>query len=262
MKTGPNEARKTKVGLPGLIPIFTLCLTAPVLADTMVEYQTEFRSFEGARLRSQLDSKTFGWIAADRARLDRTEKSVIFRADERKMYFLDHKTKTWQQLAVPVKLEDHFVGERKAMLAEMLAEHAGPVEVEESPEPEKIGSWVTRKLEISGKTATLGSRETVEVWNTTELKLHRSPYDELRRNLAALNPSARRWTEHALAFDGFTVKQTVSIEDVRRRTQVTNQLVAVAERDPPEGHYSPPADYREVPFDVSQYVQILTAPRP
>lgn len=246
----------------GLMTGLILLLTAPAHADTVLEYQTRFRSFKGEKPGDPLDSKTIAWIAADRARLDRTESSVIFRGDERRMYFLDHQAKTWQQLSVPIKLEEHFVGEKKALFDEIIAEHASPVTVKEMSLPETIGPWVTRKLEINGETATLGSHEKVEVWNMADPKVDKSAYDELRRNNAALNPSARRWIDHALALPGITVKQKVSFEDQRWRTEITNELLSIEERKSPDGYYSPPKDYRQVGFDVSKYVQIMTTPRP
>lgn len=168
--------------------------------------------------------------------------SYLLDRERRRLVVLDHRASTWQEYALPVRIEDHLGEDALAMLA---AHEQAVVRIEaQPPTEERLDGRTTLR---SAWQATLEEVEVEATWWLSEIGgADHAAYWELARNVAALHPVDRLWMAGVEVPPGLPVRQVLITEGrfTERRERVLDSIEIDA-RAPED--FRVPAGYRQRP---------------
>ena len=181
--------------------------------------------------------------------MDSGPDTWILHPSRGKLLVLNHPSKRYYELDLPVKIEEHVPEEARSVTAVAMKYLTSQVELSDTGEERVIGSWRARRWLGRVVYPHLGSADEIELWLSSEVNFHTESFNELLRQVYALNPRLRDWYDEILALPGVVVRSEArSGAGQTIRTDTTRQLRAVRrERTGPE-HYDVSADYTRVAF--------------
>jgi hypothetical protein len=231
-----------KRSLPALA-LLLLSASVPTFADSLVTLKTHVDAFEiMGRKQEARDADVKMWLAKDKVRRDDRDISTILRLDQKKLMLIDHKEKTYSVLTLPVDLLKVLPAEHRKELEALLPKLRMEVSVKNGDETRKIGSWNTRKVQVSMNNE-MGMRVTTDFWVSPEVEVDRRLYTQLSATLASLQPGTGDLISQLEKIEGFPVLQestmTVMGQDVRSR----EELISVETKEAPADLFEPPAGY-------------------
>ena len=91
------------------------------------------------------DREQTSWIGNDRMYMDQGNTTTIVRLDLMKLYVIDHDTKSYHVLDLPIDLSKLIPPEMQPMLAMMQFD----VTVTPSDEQKKVGEWDARRYDMT-----------------------------------------------------------------------------------------------------------------
>src|SRR5436190_21282847 len=98
-------------------------LCAPVFAaptDTMMVRKSHTDAYTvGSKEVPAKDETQTVWVSKDRVRLESDENSVLLRLDQKKMYLIDPKTKTYNTIDLPFDMKKYMPAEMAEMYEKM-----------------------------------------------------------------------------------------------------------------------------------------------
>jgi hypothetical protein len=253
-----EKMRPGKLSVLAVLALLHLLVPDQAAADTYIKQKVVTESYEvmGQVIPSQ-ESFVSTWMAEDRARMDQgSERSVIIRIDEQKVYILDHVNRNYLELplggvrdmvstAITEAGEDLSEEEKAqaAGIADGLAQAMTQVEaaVTDTGEEKDIQGWKSRKyiLEIN---MPMGS-STSEVWASEDVDIDEDLYKLVSNAMLSREPAFEKVLEEMEKIKGFAVYQEVTSEAMGASVKHTQELVEYGEKDPPEGHYEITAGY-------------------
>jgi len=194
-------------------------------------------------------TKSTAFVKLDRARVDRDEKTVILREDLGKLWIIDHPSRAYQEIDLPVELEAYVPEGSKEKAAELLSLLAASAEIEKSGQTDHVGPWSTQRWQAHVVFPALGSADEYDFWLTTDLDYDLEAYEALYRTVNALDPKTRSWYGQVADLEGIVVRS-----EARKgfgqslRVTATRELQTVSEKEIPTDFYEVPEGYRRVPF--------------
>lgn len=221
--------------------------TVPAHADTLLTLKSHQDAFEvQGQSQPAQDSTVELWIGeAGIARDDTTSRVVLAGG---KLYLVDHGSKTYSALDLPVDLAALLPEEMAAQVAQMREQAAIAAEVEASDETQEIGEWTARRYDVSLSNK-MGFQADQVIWASEEVGVDGAAYNRLTGTLAELQPGGADWVESLSVMKGFPVRRETTMRlgpDVEVTT--TEELVSVETKDAPEDTFGPPAGYTEKEF--------------
>jgi hypothetical protein len=99
------------------------------------------------------DSTEITWIGKDRMRVEEGDRVTIVRADQKKMYVLDAKAKTYSVLDLPVDIKKYVPAEAAKMMEPMMETNHWKT----TPEPTKMVINDKHEQRVTIATATTGT---------------------------------------------------------------------------------------------------------
>jgi hypothetical protein len=232
-----------------LIPLaLLLALSTPAFADSVLQITSHVDSFQlMGETQAAKDTRVDIWVGADRLRRDEGETSSILRLDRNKAYVVDHTAKTYSEIDLPVdlgKLAPEGAGPAVVQMAEAMKLDA---RITPSEETRKVRDWNARRVDVA-ITSAMGMKIATTMWVSKDLDVYRS-LNKLASTLAALQPGAAAWARQLEQIDGYPVLQESSVNVVGTQFKTREEVVAVAAKEAPAGHYEPPTGYKRQPFN-------------
>jgi hypothetical protein len=224
-------------------------LPAALSADTVLEYtrKSEYSYFESGATRTSHRQWTATYDEG-RARIDDKSHSYILRADLGKFWLLSHRSRTFTELSVPIRLERYLSAEERET-AKLNVEMGAPiVDVTPTAESKKIGLWQAKLWQISVMQPELEIVRDFELWLSPEFPGAAEVYLELRQIISQLDFAGRAWREQISALDGLPVMSVSKehfppCEVLGVVTLMANRQVDLAGED-----YEIPSDYTEAAY--------------
>lgn len=128
-------------------------LCAPAVAaptDTMMVRKTHTDAFKmGPNESPAKDSTQTIWISKDHVRLESDENVVLLRLDDKKMYLIDPKKKTYNTIDLPFDMKKYLPPEMAEMFDQMKAAKPITGTVTATDETKKIHDWTAKKFELT-----------------------------------------------------------------------------------------------------------------
>lgn len=195
------------------------------------------------------DRQQTTWIGTDRMSMDQGNGVTIVRLDQMKLYLVDHDTKTYQVLDLPVDLSKLVPPEMQPMLAMMQFD----VTVTPTDEYKQVGSWDARRYDMVMNGQMFSMKTTM--WVTKVQGYDPQAFNSMYVHLNSLQPGMAEAIKEMSKIEGLVVEQNGIMTMMGTEVGTSEQAVSIDRVAPPAGTYDPPADYTEKPFDFMERMQ-------
>lgn len=255
--TRPRRSRRAVATLLGSV----LALASPtaVTADDVLEIErtAEMWSSGGTLVLSGTERGTI-YLGDGRARYDQgSDASWIFLRDEKKLLLLDHRSAVYQEIPVPVRLEDHLDPKDRERLRAFARSVEPDVTVVRKSETRRIDGWSTNRFILRGSPPEGKALYTFDLWITRDLDADHELYGDLLRSFGALHLAYRTLAAEMARLPGFEIlRRSEIVRPTGGKDVDVRRLVHASRREVSRDLYSPPPSYRQVPFDPAAWVQL------
>ncbi len=193
------------------------------------------------------DSTQVTWMGKDHVRVEEGDHVTLVRLDQKKMYLIDVKAKTYSTLELPVDIKKYLPADAAKMMEPMMSQIK--VTVTPTTETKKIKEWNATRYTVT-MTMPMGGSMTQEIWATKDVPIDFALVKDSRASLMATNFMTGNLAEEMKKIDGLPVlterTQTMMGSEVKSKEEVTS----VEQKEPAAGLYEVPQGFTEKPFDA------------
>jgi hypothetical protein len=234
-----------------LVTVIAVLLTTGIAAaDIKVVKQTHQDGFTiMGQTQPPEEKEQTTWIGDDRMYMDQGNTATIVRLDTMKLYVVDHDTKSFHALDIPVDLSKLVPPEMQPMLEMMQFD----VTVTPTEEYKQVGDWNARRYDMT-MTSKMFSMQTT-MWVTKVEGFDPKAFNSMYVYLNSLQPGMADAVKEMSKIEGLVVEQKGVITMMGNEVGTSEKTISIEDADAPPGTYDPPADYTEKPFDFMARMQ-------
>jgi hypothetical protein len=188
------------------------------------------------------------WIAKDRVRVESDDKIILLRLDQKKLYMMDPKEKTYSPIDLPFDMKKYLPAEMAEMYDKMNSANTMSCKVTPTDETKKIKDWNTKKYELK-VTGSMTGGMTEEVWVTKDISVDTAAFLELLRTTLTMRPGGESMVDELKKIDGVPVMSDRTLKSPMGTVKTHEELVSIEQKDAPAGAFELPKDYKETPFN-------------
>ncbi len=231
-------------------------LAAVVSADTYIVQKRHTDEFTiMGQTQPAKDQENHIWLGADRMRNNMGDMSIIVRMDEKKLYFVDHKNKTFTVLELPLDFKKIMPPEMAGQADQMLKMMQMTTSVTPTEETKKIKDWNAKKYVVDIKSAMMQMK--MELWASTDVGVDNKAFMDMSAQMASIQPGMKEMMDEMKKVDGFTVYSETVLTMMGTDNKSSEELVSVETKDAPADNYAPPKDYTEKQANYQEMVQTM-----
>jgi hypothetical protein len=250
-RTLPTQMLVSAFALAGVL---TLAGAPPAAADqvlTLASHTDEMKMM-GKTTPAKDETHTY-WFGADGTRYDMGEMSVITRLDLKKLYFVNHGSKTYSAIDLPFDFKS-LVGPEMAPMMDMMAKQmAATVTVTPTDKTGNFAGIACTYSKVDIKMAMMSMSTDSCMAETMPIDLSR--YQELTKSYAELFPNMDWVKQMAEKLKGFPIRSDTTMNIMGSASGNWQELKTIEEKSAPAGTYDPPADYKEQKYDPMAQMQ-------
>jgi len=234
-----------------LAVLFVVLLSAGIVAaDLKVVKQTHQDGFTiMGQTQPPEDREQTTWIGKEMMYMDQGGNATVVRVDLMKLYVLDHTTKTYHVLDLPVDLSTLVPPEMQPMLAMMQFQ----VTVTPTDEHKQVGEWEARRYDMTMTSQMFSMKSTM--WVTKVAGYDPEAFNAMYVHLNSLQPGMADAVKEMSKIDGLVVEQLGVMTMMGSEVGTSEKTISIENIDAPAGTYDPPAGYTEKPFDFMERMQ-------
>ena len=234
-----------------LAVLFVVLLSAGLaVADIKVVKQTHQDGFTiMGQTQPPEDRQQTTWIGKNMMYMDQGDSATIVRVDTMKLYVVDHTTKTYHVLDLPVDLSTLVPPEMQPMLAMMKFE----VTVTPTDEHKQVGEWNARRYDMSMTSQMFSMKSTM--WVTKVAGYDPEAFNSMYVHLNSLQPGMADAVKEMSKIEGLVVEQQGVMTMMGTEVATSEKTISIDNIDAPAGTYDPPEGYTEKPFDFMERMQ-------
>lgn len=195
------------------------------------------------------DREQTSWIGEDRMYMDQGGTTTIVRLDLMKLYVIDHDTKSYHVLDLPIDLGTLVPQEMQPMLAMMQFD----VTVSPTDERKQVGEWDARRYDMTMTSQMFSMQSTL--WVTNVAGYDPKAFNDMYVHLNSLQPGMADAVKEMTKIEGLVVEQKGVMTMMGNEVGTSEKTVSIEDLPAPAGTYDPPADYTEKPFDFMARMQ-------
>jgi Domain of unknown function (DUF4412) len=234
-----------------LLAIFATFASVAAGADTLLTLKahSDTPALMGKSINKS-DKTVTVWVGPNRVRRDDGNAASIVLFDQKKLYIVDHRDKSYTAIDLPVDFAKLVPGAQGDLLKKEMSNTAKmDVKISKTSETKKIGAWNTRKYHVELSNTEI--KIATDMWVSKDVPVDNNALRQMQLNMASLQPGSLDWVKKMQEVDGFPVLQESSINfGMPQDTKTREELVSVEKKDPPAGTFAPPAGYTQKPFVV------------
>jgi hypothetical protein len=234
-----------------LIALFVVLLSTGVAAaDIKVVKQTHQDGFTiMGQTQPPEDRQQTTWIGPNRMSMEQGDTVTIVRLDIMKLYVVDHGTKSYHVLDLPVDLSKLIPPEMQPMLAMMQFD----VTVTPTDEHKQVGDWKARRYDMEMSSQMFSMKSTM--WVTKVAGYDPQAFNSMYVHLNSLQPGMADAVKEMTKIEGLVVEQQGVMTMMGNEVGTSEKTISIDDVDAPAGTYEPPNDYTEKPFDFMARMQ-------
>jgi hypothetical protein len=234
-----------------LAALFIALLFAGITAaDIKVVKQTHQDGFTiMGQTQPPEDRQQTTWIGNQMMFMDQGDNATIVRLDTMKLYVVDHTTKTYHVLDLPVDLATLVPPEMQPMLAMMQFE----VTVTPTEETKLVGEWKARRYDMTMTSQMFSMNSTM--WVTKVAGYDPQAFNSMYVHLNSLQPGMADAVKEMSKIEGLVVEQQGIMTMMGNEVGTSEKTISIDNTAAPAGTYDPPTGYTEKPFDFMERMQ-------
>lgn len=198
------------------------------------------------RSQPATDTQTTTWFGEGRMAAISENTCIVVRADQKKMYIIDHDTKSYSVLDLPLDFTSLLPPGMGAQMMQMMAIKAT---VQPTDEHRQIGEWKARRWNVTLTSQMMNTTNTV--WATTDVDLDMEAAWNLSREVMKLQPGMQSAVDEMAKIEGFQVAMESVTQAMGNEVKSRTETVSITSETPPAGTYEPPAGYTVEEFDLA-----------
>ncbi|MCP4152807.1 MAG: hypothetical protein GY757_34055 [bacterium] len=231
-----------------LILVFTLVLFVAVFvsADTYVKQNVHTDAFEMMGQKKPAEDKiSEQWIGKDKFAQVTAQQTMIIDLGQKTMKMLNHMSKTYLELSLPIDMSKVLPDQ----LAQMLSAMKVSITVTASGENKKIGDWNCQGydtvIEMSGM---MPMKIKMKSWATTDVPFDWKAYSEkmlpeVTKGMMAQMKIDDSFLTEMKKIKGYQVASEMTMAVMGINMNMTTKVVEISEKPAPAGIYTAPAGY-------------------
>jgi hypothetical protein len=244
------------------LALYAVCIffiPGPILADVYLKYRQHTDPYKVmGQMQPAKDSVRETWVGENCIRNDEGVQSVILRLDKKQVIFINNEQRMYAILPMDVEkmaqraiehdrnMSPEEKEQAKKFVREMMKDISKfTITIRETEDKKKIGKWNCSKYVQTTKTAMGPS--TTEIWATKDIaldyKLLNRMYASSMMMMPSLKGSLDDITREMGKIKGVTVFSSSSSSVMDTEVKSTQELLACADRNAPNGFYEPPKGY-------------------
>lgn len=188
------------------------------------------------------------WLGKDRLRVDLGSWTTLVRRDQYKLYQINHETRTYSVVDLPVHLDQYVPEKQKKFLEKAISEVT--VTVTPTTETRKFHDWTATKYVLSMTVPKRGTF-TEEIWAANEVGFDASACFALWSARMQLQPIGALMAAQEKSIVGFPVFVERAQMQEGNTFRGRDEVLSIEKKDAPEGTFDLPKDYTEKPFDLA-----------
>lgn len=218
-------------------------------ADTkmVMKSQTDAYQVMGQDQPAQESDVTF-WVGENRASRSDGETTIILRPDQEKIYVVDHASKTYSGLDLPIDLMAAMPEATRQQMAPMMDAMEMTAVVAPSEERKDVNGWSARRYDVTLSNA-MGMKIESQVWASTAVDVDMDTFHSLSRAMASLQPGFGAAAEKLLEIEGVPVLMESDVQMMGSSFGSREEMVSASTEDAPAGIYEVPEGYSEKQFN-------------
>ena len=226
-----------------------LLLAAAAAADTRLELKSHTDAFQMMGQSQPAQDKTIRfWIADDRVLRDDGQSAFLYRADENKLYLIDHGAKSYTTLSLPVDVLALLPAESRAQMQGFLQQMAMKATVTPTDERKEINGWSARRYDVHMENQ-MGMKVDATVWTTESVEADLDAFRGLYAAMGALQPGGASAVDELMKIRGIPVLSETTVAGMGGSFGSKEELVTAEQAAAPAGTYEVPAGYAEKQFN-------------
>jgi len=195
------------------------------------------------------DREQTTWIGDNKMFMDQGSTVTIVRLDLMKLYVIDHDTKSYHVLDLPIDLSKLVPPEMQPMLAMMQFE----VTVTPSDEHKQVGEWNARRYDMTMTSQMFSMKSTL--WATKVAGYDPTAFNDMYVHISSLQPGMGDAVKEMSKIEGLVVEQKGVMTMMGNEIGTSERTVSIEDMPAPAGTYDPPVGYTEKPFDFMARMQ-------
>lgn len=190
------------------------------------------------------------WVGKDRMRSDSGGESLIIRLDQKKMYMVDHRAKSFSAVDLPVDMKALMPAGMYEQMLQMMQVEA---KVTPTDETAQIAGSTARKYLVTLTSAMMQAKQ--EVWATTDFDVDYEAFQRMTAETLSLQPGAAGMAKELAKINGVQVRQRTVMSMMGTEVVSSTEVTSAEDVDVPATTYEPPAGYNETRFDIMAHLQ-------
>ena len=228
---------------------FTMILSANLAeADIIIKKSKHTESTVMGQPQPAKNEEGKTWIAKNKMREDMAESSIIVRLDLNKIYTIDHSTKTYSEIDLPVEIEKVVPPEAKQMMEVMQIKSSS---VKEMAETQTIRDWLCQKflVEVEISMMEMNIPMKMEIWASRDLGIDLNTQQKFSDAILSLNPFTKGLSEEFKKIQGYPVLTISSVMMMGTETKEREEVVSVEKKDVPAKTFNLPKGYEKIHYN-------------
>ncbi len=217
----------------------TLGLTGAANAATVIKVlnHTDEVTMMG-QVQPASDDTTVYWFDDKNGFVDTGREGVaLYRADERKVYLIDNKAKTYAVVSLDPDAE-----QAANPMAAMMGKPT--VTVTPTEETKKIGDWTVTKYLVTMEMGPMKMSQTN--WATEDVDIDIERYQTLQSGMMLQIPGFTEAVKEMFKVKGIIVEGKGTVNVMGTEVKTSSRLLEAAEKDAPAGIFELPEGYTKV----------------
>jgi hypothetical protein len=190
------------------------------------------------------------WIGDQRLLMDQGGASSLVRMDQQKMYLINHGSKTYMTIDLPVDMNKLLPPGMAEQMLQMLQFSA---KVTPTDEVTAVGEWKARRYDLSLTSSMMQMK--MQVWATEDVELDLEAFQAMQEQITMMQPGMAEVVAELRKIDGFQVKSEGVMTVMNSEVRTTERTLSIEQVDAPAGTYDLPAGYAEEDFDFMKLQQ-------
>jgi len=219
--------------------LFSLLVVITFLkADYVIKQKTHMDGFEMmGQKQPATDEETENWIGKNKMLTHQRDKTYIIRADQKKMYIVMKKSKSYIEVDLPFDVSALMPPEAAQMMGMMKM----TLTVTPTTNTKKINKWncTEYKVEMKMMMGTIN----MSMWSTSEVGFDLKAYMDMYVNVSKMG-----FIENIDEFKkikGYPIQTDISMNMMGTTIKGYTTVIDISEKTAPAGTYSPPTGYEK-----------------
>lgn len=224
--------RKTAIVI-GVILAFT---TASFAADVYIKQKFHQDAMAMANQPAKDDINHI-WIAENKMAMHSTDMSIVIDLDVKKMYWINHKGKSYVEMDLPLDITKYFPPQMAQMMSGVT------VKVNPTGETKTISKWKCDGYDVSINIMMMEMNQ--KIWSSTGVPFDWQAYNDkmlpqFTQAMMRMGPEA---FEEFKKIKGFQIRTDMTMSVMGNDMKNWTEVEEISEKSAPAGNYDPPAGY-------------------